>query len=1523
MEDVLPEFMGATSHSFSGVAHSLCRIIYKDVRGPLASFLRSSRSEYGSEGRPSPTRGPKPGVVVDDVNVPVEAVGPSPRDGGAGSFEGATGESLFPCPPPFAWPREYSEDARSAVVVGVHLWLNLIVVCLSFIELRWPRQAPPGARRGDGLSPRQARMIERFLRLLEPWSGVSTSLAPDILGRITDKFTKVHQFFELLVPWATGLRRALDPYVRHVARLPSALSSAFTELKSLRMKNITASRIRFKKGLARFWPGAFLCRSSQAGYQEPGTLRPVDVPPVKACGDFCTPEERLLLFRLMDDADLFALAPSVLCPRDCRAGLGGAGKDAVRDRLILMRKPENGQGSPLPVRYSKMVPHAALMCELDLSGGRVGLVSGEDLCDFFYSFLVTISRALRNAVKGDYCLSFFTDFKAYHKFRQYFGEDFPLKGLVCGLLDTMGQGDGSSPDFAQESHLELGLSADGMRVHWLLRWREPIPRGPFTQGLMTDDHVGILVVEGSVAAEFEADKSGEVCPHDDVRSFDAMLGGYARNHLMAHKTKRFRRERERIFWGGLFDGRRRLSCAPRERTLSQILLTMCLVRLGVAPLILIQMVVGGWIFIAMFRRAFFCLLFKVFQEMADLDVGALLVLTVVSKTELILYCVLAPLMVSDLGVSPSPFGLCSDASEFCAGGTRTKSWCPRVIRELYRHRERRGWWAPLTSRLREFLRSSGLVVSDPDSGADLDPSIPPREKPWWGVRVWLVDLVRSASWQVIYSVLFRQRGHINIQETRSYRMLVRYAATWCADSRVPFILDSRVLIGGVGKGRSSAEALDEEHQRSLPSIVGGGVYVAALHVPSGDNSADAPSRRRPLVWNSEPRPAWLHFVEAGFPHRFDMEVDVDSLPEGVRGWGRIALRLLPALLGGGAPWPPVSAQPPVCVSDRDEFYIMWRALRDEPPDVDAKVRSRGQFFPAASGAALASFPAGPCVPDDGDVFHDRADTPCADLAPVSPAALSVQPRRRDRLTVSELGPASRLLRTAHRFGGMLRPLPALEIPSNLCSPEECAKWVDSYQPSMERNDVALLMKVFVSRTWGTWYRLKSGARPAANPWGRWEVPNLQRDNADALCSLLLLLDMLTRNQDVIVVAPVGLSLWKVPEADALLNHPSMWWGFTCACAHSSPDDPASCARTLVGGSFPRIRMAWKKCRRRVKAGTPVAPVLSRERGSRAGGVPFALAERALRGYSLDRSVPRAGGAVPAKDSAQGKTSRACEDGDGPPRGRPRTRGEFPLRRPLSTTEALKRRSAFIAFNSWLLIALGFGTEMVPLIPSFIGAILAVYGKQLFEKESSISVFVQTILSVQDQYRYLRGYFTPAWDAVRVWSDIEPTILTTPMPHIVLRAAIVTAWSWGWRTFARYLAHAFYAMHRGIELRNLLREDCVAPSDALLDECDRRVLYARVVRPKNAWVGPKTQHASLEVVGVVEFVSGGLRGLWPKDHVYPFSQAQTAARFNKIMTALEIPEGSLTSRSLRGGGYVLVFREDSVVSLGPVEGTVDQ
>ena len=91
-------------------------------------------------------------------------------------------------------------------------------------------------------------------------------------------------------------------------------------------------------------------------------------------------------------------------------------------------------------------------------------------------------------------------------------------------------------------------------------------------------------------------------------------------------------------------------------------------------------------------------------------------------------------------------------------------------------------------------------------------------------------------------------------------------------SRAVALLDSRVTMGAVAKGRSSSFALSRILQGCLGYVLGSGLYPGLLHCYSADNRADAPTRERSVDEPTREVPAWFTSLQEGDFHPFHLSL---------------------------------------------------------------------------------------------------------------------------------------------------------------------------------------------------------------------------------------------------------------------------------------------------------------------------------------------------------------------------------------------------------------------------------------------------------------------------------------------------------------------------------------------------------------------------------------------------------------------------------------------------------------------------
>ena len=198
---------------------------------------------------------------------------------------------------------------------------------------------------------------------------------------------------------------------------------------------------------------------------------------------------------------------------------------------------------------------------------------------------------------------------------------------------------------------------------------------------------------------------------------------------------------------------------------------------------------------------------------------------------------------------------------------------------------------PLSARLVSFARV-GLPV--PENASFLyDPSIDDEvvPRPWYEDPEWISELANSLEFRTLFKYRFKSSNHINVLETRVYLSWLKHCAKQHRDSRVLGLQDSRVALGAAAKGRSSSYAISRVLKQAIPYILGSNLYPGGLHVYSGDNRADAPSRDNEVLPPSRPLPQWYLDLEKGDYRQFDLICQSARFPRLLGRWVRLLLLL--------------------------------------------------------------------------------------------------------------------------------------------------------------------------------------------------------------------------------------------------------------------------------------------------------------------------------------------------------------------------------------------------------------------------------------------------------------------------------------------------------------------------------------------------------------------------------------------------------------------------------------------------------
>ena len=165
------------------------------------------------------------------------------------------------------------------------------------------------------------------------------------------------------------------------------------------------------------------------------------------------------------------------------------------------------------------------------------------------------------------------------------------------------------------------------------------------------------------------------------------------------------------------------------------------------------------------------------------------------------------------------------------------------------------------------------------------------DRPWFESLEWIIELCDSLPFREVFRYHFKQAGHINVNEMRTYKSFIKSCAKSTPDSRIVALLDSRVIIGAASKGRSASPVLGKVLRGTMGYVLGSGLFPGLLHCPSKANRSDGPSRDRELAPPTRALPQWLLSLQKGGSRAFDFVVASSRFPKNAARWLRFLLLL--------------------------------------------------------------------------------------------------------------------------------------------------------------------------------------------------------------------------------------------------------------------------------------------------------------------------------------------------------------------------------------------------------------------------------------------------------------------------------------------------------------------------------------------------------------------------------------------------------------------------------------------------------
>lgn len=688
------------------------------------------------------------------------------------SFQSRANKVKEPCNVGHVWPMPlpYPQIARQAAIAerAQQQALNCMVLVMNWLHLNQPSRAPRNYNLTAPLTDGQQQTVIRLSRLMEAWTKSGPISAAD-MGRSAGKVETIEFMIEKLTHEAVRLSKE-----RGSGKLPQrVVQRATTEslLSEVQVaKPIEAERLKFG-GTPGFSPVPFLDEATAAMYEKPlHYAMPAEesqetTPRVSVRGK--RSEILSLLLRALDQGGRLALFPEEEVRVSHAAGLFALMKNLSVDRLIMDSRPANIL-EPAYGAWTQTMASIVPLLQMNLKAAEQLIVSGEDLRDFYYHFVISQNRARRNVLKFALTPAEAARFKAFETVKKGAAMYYPS-------LNTMAMGDRNAVEFGQQSHVHLCLAL-GLKLRDFITLRGSLPRQPWCIGVMIDD----LVLIERVTAEMQK-------PYITTEIADHMVQAYESVKLQAHEAKRMRELTEAKFWGASLEGSSGLIRAQLERAVPISFITSQLCRLGWSSRKLLEIVAGAWVAILQYCRRAMCLIENIFHDISEHDYHEVFELKPETISELWSLVGLAPLFCTDLRAATATSLKMVDASDVWTAAVEAPI-SENLGEELERHQLTRTSWSKLLSPLRALQRTKGVLHPEDEVCEGEEPV---RAHPAW------TALARSLKFRQSRKKKIRRRTHINIDELHALLDAEKAHSYSYPNSRVAIGSDSQVVLGPV------------------------------------------------------------------------------------------------------------------------------------------------------------------------------------------------------------------------------------------------------------------------------------------------------------------------------------------------------------------------------------------------------------------------------------------------------------------------------------------------------------------------------------------------------------------------------------------------------------------------------------------------------------------------------------------------------------------------------------------------------
>ena len=836
-----------------------------------------------------------------------------------------------------------------------------------------------------------------------------------------------------------------------------------------------------------------------------------------------------------------------------------------------------------------------------------------------------------------------------------------------------------------------------------------------------------------------------------------------------------------------------------------------------------------------------------------------------------------------------------------------------------------------------------------------------------------VPLVSHPLWLLLaevlqFRVLIREkshgRKHINLLELEAVFRLEEKLALGGVSLRYLLGADSQVALAALLKGRSSSPRINAALRRSLPVVLGSGIYGCYGFVPSLANPSDDPTRGQPVRAPSRSTPNWLYKAFQGCFDEMDRWLSscgfdpfsVAGLPfadETSFSWKDFSGKVLkpldkPEKLKAFREKDQVSHQ-----VDQKKLNVKERTREQKEPLGQTKSKNKRQkkqrvmptnnsvasqqVAPPARKVGKVKTPSPGGLPKAGKRVrrsHGRQENELAPL--LSEDALKLLQQLPPRQFIRPGGGRSDEPIDFSRRGFLDLFSGASGVAKRLASVYKVWVLTYDYEHGAEQNllDEEVRQQIYgllhadaflgcgMAPEYASFSRAVTPAvRSADKPLGLENISEnmkvkvaIGNSHASFVCKVFDLLSQ--RGLIFLLENPDGSFLWLHPEFQKRgLGRAENSYRFDM-CTFSTPwrkririatNCELSGLRELCCGGHSHLKLRGRSSAHRCSWArvAQVYPLGLCRKLSAAMANSSGLSRRPLTGEPLSVSMAKCSGSRMGEASHPGPAQVVRGPRD------PEELRQTPLHD--HGTLVIQER-VWRAFTAWLASKLSQSTlEQLFLCPSLAVWALQQYGLHLYSCGGKLYELRHLLVLVQRKYPRLRAEISPAWELISRWEELHPVRHREPLPEVLFKAMFVLAYLWKWKRVAATLLLGVEGIARIGELLAARRADLFLPSDAF--DSSNLVAFLKVKKPKTLRRGlGRVQHLKIKDTASVLFLEKIFGALDPSLNLCPLSASAFRRRWNKLLDALQIPvKLRPTPGGIRGRGAVIAYRRGEPIS----------